>query len=161
MSNINEELLALLKKNLPQEMVGVFKERIDELEVLSNQVEPLKVELSNTKTLLSNADKIISELKSYADRLDYIEKKEQELKQAEINLLHEREILQLKQSFSEARVNDHQTMFATVFRNSVLRETVNKNIVLSGGSYSNGNGGLNTAPDMKENVTDFKTTEKE
>ena len=135
MSELTEQLdkiilQAALDGLLTQDAVGQFHSLIDERDAQAEELR--KLEKTNTKLIDE-----CSKLKSNLDQSHALNKLAVE---AEIEMI-EREKnqtkLELTAAHHEQRVVDHQFMFTTVFRNSVLRKEVMTPVTAAFDQYNN------------------------
>lgn len=127
--SLDSKILDVIKQGLPEATVGAFKERMEELEQLANQVPDLKEKIVTMGKSYDTLKKERDILKGYENRIAEIERGEECLKAREINLKIKEGIHEVRVELMNTRVNDHKEMFNTVFKNPTLRTEIftNKN----------------------------------
>jgi predicted nuclease with TOPRIM domain len=153
---LDEKILEAIKQGLPEATVGAFKERMEELEHLANQVEPLKGKLEDKCSEIKNLTFERNNLKGYKNRLEEIERAEYKLILDQTELRIKSEVLEVRTELMDTRVTDHKEMFNVVFRNTTLRNEIHSN---SFGGENDYNNNINKSNNETRDVTTKKTEE--
>ena len=122
--NLDEKVLDVIKQGLPEATVEAFKERIEELEHLANQVPSLKKTISVMREDFTTLKKERDILKSYENSLGEIKSGVEFIKTQKLELELREEVLKVRIELMNTRVLDHKEMFNVVFRNPTLRTEI-------------------------------------
>ena len=127
---LNQELLDVFKKSLPEHANKSIIETFEENKGLQEEVKLLQQNLDDFRKRLDHKDKVIASASAENKELRALVKSEEELIERE-NVLKEKEleqkltILQNKYDSEKESKNEIKELVALVFRNPVLRKTVN------------------------------------
>ena len=124
MSGLDGKILEVIKQGLPEATVGAFKERMEELEHLANQVPDLKEKILSMGKVFDSVKSERDTLKGYENRLDEIKRGEESIRIQKLELKLREEVLKIKTELMNTRVNDHKEMFNVVFKNPTLRTEI-------------------------------------
>ena len=132
-----EELLEVIKKNLPEQSVSVIKDLIAKADKTDELVTTVNNNISKIAELTVSVDKLTKENNE-------LSKKNISLKERDKTVSANEEkqkitIAELKQASAEEKVELMKDLVYRVFGNKVIMETVNKNV--STGCDYIGNGG--------------------
>ncbi len=163
MKLLDEDIAKAIKANLPAATAEHLRTYFEDHEQLERDYEASEkknkiLEDRGTKDL-----KTIKDLSYLQTRESTLAEGERILKSAQIKLDYDNQVLDIKTKCTQDRVDDHKNMVSLIFRNTILKENIVGNQVVSGGqytSYSNGQDIVLDSPEQIEPNNSSKTTEE-
>lgn len=128
MSTLDKDVQEAIAKNLSQEVAGVLKQRLEELEGTEQKYGDL---VRSYDDLTERASELKETLNSTQKELDHVMMREKELQKKEktmeenlVNLRIREAELSLKEEYTEKRYKDAKDFFSIPFKNRSFRESV-------------------------------------
>jgi predicted nuclease with TOPRIM domain len=170
MEKLNDNVMAAIKKSLPEATAGVLKEYFDDHENLIEEHDDLKIELESSKIRVDKFRQELEKLKDYENRLAEIEKTEKQLALEMTEFNTQQRVLSVEKKYSESAILEYKEIFNkvfdSIFRNTEIRKSVTKSHVVKNSEMNTGmvdNNGSPIIQDGGERVeyhTDTETTEE-
>lgn len=133
MKEMNDEMMEVIRKNLPAQTMGVLAEELEEL----SRLRGIEAELTTCKEQLkaekSKSDGLQKELQAYQVREELLRMREEKVLSAEIRQEVSKLTIQLEEANKRADIS--KELVSTLFKSKTTIETINSLLTNGGSPY--------------------------